>query len=147
MRKEAVHEVLAMLTLIGFAALIFHQTQFLTDAQPGQPAPATFPRLAAGALAALAALKLVLTVLGRALIEGDHNWSWGAVYKPVTAIGLMLAYYWLFKVVSFDLLNAGFLGALFVLFGARPVLWALSGAACATLLLHLLFVRLLQIPV
>ena len=147
MRREAMHEVGVMLVLIAFALVIFHQTRTLTDAPPGQLAPATFPRLAAGALAAMAVLKLVLTFTRPSAIDGDYDWHWRSVYKPLIAIGLMLAYYWSFKAVPFDALNAAFLGVLFVLFGMRPLAWALGGAACATLLLHLLFVRLLQIPV
>ena len=147
MRRQAMHDICVMLVLIGFAFVIFYQTRALTDAPPGQLAPATFPRLAAGALAAMAALKLVLGILRPSTIDGDHDWHWRSVYKPLVAIGLMLAYYWSFKTVPFDALNAVFLGALFVLFGVRPLVWALGGAALATLLLHLLFVRLLQIPV
>ena len=136
-----------LVVLIAFSAVIFHQTRDLTSAAPGQPAAATFPRLAASVLGLLAALKLGLTLARRTLLEGDYDWHWRIVHKPLIAIGLMLGYYWLFKSVPFDVLNAALLGALFVLFAVRPLWWALASAAGATLLVHLLFVRVLQIPV
>src|SRR5690606_30790221 len=105
-------------------------------------------RLAAGALAVLAIIKLLLTFRPSAAADdgNDYDWSWISVRKPAIATGLMLGYLLLFRVVPFPLITAIFVTALFWTFGVRPLWRLLVGSAVATATLYGLFVFLMRVP-
>lgn len=147
MRKETVHEVAVMLVLIAASAVVFLETAALTQAPPGQIAPATFPRLAAGALGAMAAFRLGQVALGFVPVGVDVDWSWRAAGKPLLATLLMIGYYLAFGQVPFALLTFGFVGLAFWTFGVRPLIRLLLGTAIATGFFYVLFTFLLRIPV
>lgn len=142
------HESVAMLILLGVAGVVFWQTAPLSQADPGQIAPATFPRLASGALAFMAAVRLASVVLGRYKPQDlDLDWSWEAVRKPLLTTVLIIAYYLLFGRVPFAALTFAFLAATFWAYDVRPWRRILLSAAVSTAFFYVLFSLLLRVPV
>lgn len=148
MRKALLHECAAMLVLLGVAGIVFWQTASLSQADPGQIAPATFPRLAAGALALMAAVRLASVLLGRYNPQDlDLDWSWEAVRKPLLTTVLVIAYYLMFGRVPFAALTFLFLAATFWAYDVRPWRRILLNAAVSTAFFYVLFSLLLRVPV
>lgn len=148
MRTATLHETTIMFALIGGAAVVFIETAPLTEAQPGQIAPALFPRLAAGAVAAMAMLRIGALVLGHHRVEdADVDWSWSAIGKPLLSAVLIIGYYLAFDHVPFIALTALFLVLTFWVYGVRPWYKNLLNAAVATGFFWILFLHFLRIPV
>ncbi|MEX2381965.1 MAG: tripartite tricarboxylate transporter TctB family protein [Opitutales bacterium] len=144
MRKLVLQELLVTAVLLGAAGVVFFETRDIA-VSPGQVAPGTFPRLAAGALAALALLHSIVVVRRGAYDDVDSNWNWSHIRKPLAAGALMVAYYLLFRSIPFSLLNFGFLFLVLLSFGVKPIWKVVLSAVVATVLFELLFVHLLKI--
>ncbi len=147
MQKATIHELTVMLALIVVAAVVFVQTRSLSTATVGEIGPATFPRLAAGALGSMALLRLFLIATRRHTGHGDYDWSWSRIRRPLAAAIQIVAYYFLFELVPFAVLTFGLVLLSYLAFGIRPLTTALIGSVVATAAFYVLFVFLLRIPV
>lgn len=145
MQKAVYHEAATMVILVCVAALVFVETSGFATA-PGQISPAFFPRLGAGAMVALATIRLGSLWLTQYRPQLEFDWSWAATRRPATAVFLMLGYYAAFGILPFPLLTFGFLAAAFWTFGVTPWHRNLISAAFAAGLFYVVFDRVFRLP-
>ncbi len=149
MQTQTLQELFVLLVIMAIAAVVFWQTGEFSEASSGQISPGTFPRLAAGAMAVCAVIKAVvlLSRWGQGCGIALTVWNRETLLKPVGASLLMSAYVFLFGKIPFLPLTAGFVLAVFLVFGVRPWRRLLLGALIATTFMYVLFARLLSIAI
>ncbi len=141
---------LATLVIFGlFAAFIFWETREFGGATSAQTSPGAFPRLAAGTIGIMAAIRacLLISRVVQPSHPGEGRWPWATIRRPLGAAILMVLYAAAFEAVPFTALTLVFIFAAFVIFGVRHWKRLLIGTAIATAFLHLLFVQLLNVGV
>ena len=146
---QSQQEALTLAVVGAFAVFIFWETREFAAVQNGQFSPGAFPRLAAGAMAALAVLRMILLVV-RVANEPPPKpaqWAWESVRRPLGATVLMAAYAAAFGSVPFAPLTVVFIFSAFILFGVRPLSRLIAGTALASTFLYVLFVPLLDVGV
>lgn len=132
--------------LLAVAGAVFAGTQGM-GGSGGPVSPATFPRLAAGVIALLAAFRLLLILTGRFDRGRFSVWAPASFGLPAVIAALMIGYYLLFTVLPFPAITAVFLALAYFALGIRP-LWRIALAALlASAVLYVLFVVLLGLSI
>lgn len=149
MTKQSQQELVTLLLIGAFAALIFWETREFGGGSNGQISPGGFPRLAAGTMMVIAMLRAVLlfTKVAQPSHPGGGRWAWATLKRPFGAAVLMIIYTAAFQAVPFAPLTVVFVFSAFLIFGVRPWKRLLVGTAISSTFLYLLFVQLLNVGV
>jgi len=149
MKAQSQQEVVTLMIIVAFAALIFWETREFGGATNGQISPGAFPRLAAGTMGMIAVIRavLLLTRVAQPSHSGVGQWAWATLKRPFGAAVLMTIYTAAFESVPFAPLTVAFVFSAFLIFGVRPWKRLLIGTAIASSFLYLLFVQLLNVGV
>ena len=147
--KTSTQEMVTLLFVLTVACIVFWETREFGAVSAGQTSPGGFPRLAAGTMGLLAVIRAALLLSGATETSqaSENAWGWISISRPLGAAVLLAVYVALFGKVHFAILTGAFVLSIFFVFGVRPLLRLLIGAALSSAFLYVLFVYLLKIAV